>query len=67
MRTSENLISSSENGWDAQKSNKKKVLKKKDCERNLHFPTCTPDVQAALRETGRTEWNKWMKFHAGVF
>ena len=25
-----------------------------------------PDVQAALRETRRTEWNKWMKFNAGV-
>ena len=30
------------------KSNRKKVLKKKDGERNLHFPSCTPDVQAAL-------------------
>ena len=48
------------------KSNKKKVLKKKDGERNLHFPSCTLDVQAALRETRRTEWNKWMKFNAGV-
>ena len=48
------------------KSNKKKVLKKKDGERNLHFSSCSPDVQAALRETRRTEWNKWMKFNAGV-
>ena len=48
------------------KSNKKKVLKKKDGERNLHFPSCTPDVQAALRETRRTEWSKWVKFNAGV-
>ena len=48
-------------------SNKKKVIKKKDGERNLHFPSCTPDVQAALIETRRTEWNKWMKFNAGVF
>ena len=31
------------------KSIKKKVLKK-DGERNLHFPSCTLDVQAALRE-----------------
>ena len=31
-----------------------------------HFPSCTPDVQAALRERRRTEWNKWMKFNAGV-
>ena len=46
------------------KGNKKKVLKKKDGERNLHFRSCTPDVQAALRETRRIEWNKWMKFNA---
>ena len=47
-------------------SNKKKVLKKKDGERNLRFPSCTPDVQAALREARRTELNKWVKFNAGV-
>ena len=45
------------------KSNKKQVLKKKDGERNLHFPSCTPDVQAAVRETRRIEWNKWIKFN----
>ena len=39
---------------------------KKDGERNLHVPSCSPDVQAALRETTRTEWNKWIKFNAGV-
>ena len=44
-------------------SNKKKVLKKKDGERNPHF---TPHVQAALRETRRIEWNKWMEFSAGI-
>ena len=48
------------------KINKKKVLKKKDGERNLDVPSCTPDVQAALRETRRIEWNKWMKFNAGI-
>ena len=48
------------------KSDKKKVLKKKDGERNLHIPSCTPDVQLALRETRRAEWNKWMKFNAGI-
>ena len=37
-------------------SNKKKLLKKKDGERNLHFPSCPPDVQAARRdETRRME------------
>ena len=44
------------------KSIKKKVLKK-DGERNL---SCTPDLQAALKETRRIEWNKWMKFNAGI-
>ena len=52
---------------DFRKSIKKKVLEKNDGERNLHFPSCTPDVHAALKETRRTEWNKWMKFNAGVF
>ena len=27
---------------------------------------CTPDVQAALRELRRAEWNKWVKFNAGI-
>ena len=48
------------------KSNTKKVLKKKDRERHLHFPSCSPDVQAALRETRRTELKKWMHVNAGV-
>ena len=48
------------------KSNKKKVLKKKDGDRNLQFPSCRPDVQAALRETSCTEWQKWMFFNSGV-
>ena len=29
-------------------------------------PACTPDVQAALRETRRIDWNKWVKFNAGI-
>ena len=47
-------------------SNKKKLLEKKDGERNLHFASCPPEVQAALKETRPAEWNKWMKFNAGV-
>ena len=39
------------------RSNKKKLLKKKDGERNLHFASCPLEVQAALRETRRVEWN----------
>ena len=37
------------------RSNKKKVVKQKDGERNLHFSSCMPDVQAAFRETRRAE------------
>ena len=47
-------------------NNKKKMLKKKDVERNHHFASCPPEVQAALRETRRAEWKKWMKFNAGA-
>ena len=46
---------------------KKKMLKQKDGERNLHFSPCPPDAQAALRETRRVEWKKWTSFNAGVF
>ena len=48
------------------RKNSRKNVKKKDGERNLHFPSCTPDVQAALRETRRIEWNKWLKFNAAI-
>ena len=41
------------------------MLKQKDGERSLHFSSCTLDVQAALRETRRAEWNKWLRFNAG--
>ena len=47
-------------------SNKKKLLKNKDGERNLHFASCPSDVQASLRETRHAEWKKWMNFNAGV-
>ena len=36
-------------------NNKKKQFKNKDSERNLHFPSCPPDVQTALRETRHAE------------
>ena len=49
------------------RSNKKNILQKKHGETNLHFPSCTPDVQAALRETRRVEWKKCQNFNAGVF
>ena len=47
-------------------SNKKKLLKKKDGERNLHFGSCPSEVQAALRETRRARWKKWLSFNARV-
>ena len=47
-------------------SNNKKQLKKKDGEKNLHFASCPPEVQAALRGTRRAEWKKWLNFDAGV-
>ena len=47
-------------------SNKKKLLKEMNGERNPHFASCPPEVQAALRETRRAEWKKWMKLNAGV-
>ena len=65
LRTPEKWISSSENGWNAS-TQQEENAEEKDGERHLHFPSCTPDVQAALIETRRTEWNKWMKFNAGV-
>ena len=40
------------------RSNKKKLLKKKDGERNLHFASCPPEGQAAPRETRRAERKK---------
>ena len=42
------------------------MKKKKGGERNLHFPSCSPDVQAALRKTRRAEWKKLMNLNAGV-
>ena len=47
-------------------SNKKNLLKKKDGERHLHFASCPPEVQAALRETRHAEWKKWLSFNAGI-
>ena len=48
-------------------SNKKKLLKKKDGERNLHNAPCPPKVQGALRETRRAEWKKVVEFLMLVF
>ena len=47
-------------------SNRMILLKKKDGERNLHFSSCPPEVQAALRETRHAEWKKWLSFTEGV-
>ena len=37
---------------------------KKDDERNLHFVSCLPKAQAALRETRRVVWETQMSFNA---
>ena len=47
-------------------SNKKKLVKKKDCERNFPFAACSPQVQAALRETRCVEWKKVNDFNASI-
>ena len=47
------------------KSNKKKVCKQKDGERNLHYPSCTARSACSQRDETH-EWNKWIKFNAGV-
>ena len=65
MRTSEKWIPSNENGRVCTKATRR-MLKKKDDGRTLRFPSCTPDVEAALREVRRAEWNKWMKFNAFI-
>ena len=46
-------------------SSKKKVLKRKDGERHIHFASCPPEMQAGLRETRHAELKKWMIFNAG--
>ena len=43
-------------------SNRKKLLNKKDGERNLHFASCPLEVQAARS----AELKNWMSFNAGV-
>ena len=49
------------------KSNRKKLLKKKDSERNLHFASFPPEVQAALRERRDvSNGKKWTSFNASV-
>ena len=46
--------------------NKKKVLKKKGGERNLNFPSCSPDVQAPVRNKRRVEWTNLTNLNAGI-
>ena len=47
------------------KSIKKNTLKKKDGERNFHFPSCTPRCASRSQSDETHEWNRWMKFSAG--
>ena len=41
-----------------------RMVMKKDDERNLHFVSCLPKAQAALRETRRVVWETQMSFNA---
>ena len=40
--------------------------RKKDGDKNLRYSNCTPDIQAGLRKSRVTEWQKWKQFNAGV-
>ena len=45
---------------------KAKVQKKKDGDKNLRYSSSSPEIQAGLRKSRVTEWQKWMQFNAGV-
>ena len=45
---------------------KQKIPKAKDGDNNLKFSDCTPDIQKGLRKARSEEWQKWMKYNAGV-
>ena len=40
--------------------------RKKDGDKNLRYSNCTPDIQAGLRKSRVTEWQKWKQLNAGV-
>ena len=44
----------------------RKPPKKKDGDKNLHYASCSPDIQKGLRHTRTKEWQKWKQFNAGV-
>jgi hypothetical protein len=49
------------------KANRKaKVQRKKDGDKNLRYSNSSPEIQAGLRKSRVTEWQKWMQFNAGV-
>ena len=44
----------------------RKPPKKKDGDKNLHFASCSADIQAGLRKSRVKEWQKWKEFNAGI-
>ena len=48
------------------KKQTKKPVRPKDGEKNLRYADCTPEIQKGLRQCRAEEWQKWMKFNAGV-
>ena len=48
------------------KKQTKKPVRPKDGEKNLRYADCTPEIQKGLRRCRAEEWQKWMKFNAGV-
>ena len=65
MRTSEKLIPSSDNGRNVHKQQEESI-EEEGRRKKPSFSILHARSASSLRETRRTEWNKWMKFNAGV-
>ena len=44
----------------------RKPPRPKDGDKNLRFSECPPEIQKGLRNSRAVEWQKWMKFNAGI-
>ena len=53
-------------GTPKQRNRAAKTPRKKDGDKNLRFSECSIEVQAGLRKSRQTEWQKWLKFNAGI-
>ena len=49
-----------------EKRRSKKPPRAKDGDKNLKYADCTPEIQKGLRKAICEEWQKWMKYNAGV-